>query len=80
VKICADGSSMRLLDFCSKNCLDFIPSIICGDLDSADANVLKFYASKVMLGLIVYCSDFLHQNSNFSIKNVQKTLGNRNCP
>uniref|UniRef100_A0A915JZN9 Thiamin pyrophosphokinase catalytic domain-containing protein n=1 Tax=Romanomermis culicivorax TaxID=13658 RepID=A0A915JZN9_ROMCU len=42
VQVCADGSANRLYTM-DKN---LIPSIICGDLDSCDRNVMEFYSKK----------------------------------
>lgn len=46
IQICADGGANRLRQV--RNVPEFIPKIICGDLDSCDKENIEYYKQKVM--------------------------------
>lgn len=48
LKFCVDGGANRLYEWCQRlgrDPLDYLPDVICGDLDSIDPHVREFYES-----------------------------------
>lgn len=79
VKLCADGASNRLYEWCYKNnCLNsYIPDYICGDLDSIRNEVKDFYKSNGSKIIRLYNQDFTDFTKTLKfaincIKNLKK--------
>lgn len=69
LKFCVDGGANRLYQWCQRlgrDPLDYLPDVICGDLDSIDPHVRKFYESQNRIQFVLL--------SNQDLTDFTKTL------